>query len=47
MEGKVIFGNLPNEDKRTLLEQLSMRTGIEGVVLEKRLVGDTGASRIV
>lgn len=35
MEGKVIFGNLPNEDKRTLLEQLSMRTGIEGFVLEK------------
>lgn len=31
----MIFGNLPNEDKRTLLEQLSMRTGIEGFVLEK------------
>ncbi len=27
MEGKVIFGNLPNEDKRTLLEQLSMLRG--------------------
>ena len=35
MEEKVIFGNLPAEDRRTLLEQLRMRTGIEEFVLEK------------
>ena len=35
MEEKVIFGNLAAEDRRTLLEQLRMRTGIEEFVLEK------------
>lgn len=35
MDEKVIFGNLAVEDRRTLLEQLRMRTGIEEFVLEK------------
>ena len=35
MDEKVIFGNLAAEDRRTLLEQLRMRTGIEEFVLEK------------
>ena len=35
MAGKIIFGNLPGDDRKMLLEQLRMRTGIEEFVLEK------------